>query len=211
MGQTRKAQTLTHQACVRPISVLIAPHLKAKSNQLCAPHRFAKYTPFHLFTFSFSELADSHGVKNPKCAAGGKYPFPYLPAADSDTNRTAKRSAPRSFQFRPSNRSKSGSPLIPKNTLGRPLSQNATKPRKSRSRFGFQGRHGDRELFWLQICRHLGSPHCRHLHKQRPLLCSFLIGWQNYKMPPSVGLNGNLPWSGGVLVICHPRPNLKII
>ena len=149
-----------------------------------------------IFFFNSHEQLKHSCPQTLACAAGRLTPLSDLPSANSGGKSTARSAAGQSQQFRPSNRPESGSPLIPKNTLGRPLSQNATKPRKSRSRFGFQGRHGDRELFWLQKSRHLGSPHCRPLSKWRPPCCAFLIGCANYKMPPSGGLNGNLPWSG---------------
>ena len=71
----------------------------------------------------------------------------------------------------------------------------------------FRGRHGHRELIptpdEVAIC----IPKGRHLCQTATICCASLIGqfWlENYKIIPSVGLNGNLPWSGGVLVICHP-------
>ena len=177
--------------------------------QPIAPHLAANCTPtIHLLLQSTS---DSHGSQTlsappPEYASSRTYRRPNPVPNGRPTDRLLGRNT-------------SGPPfgripathITPKITLCHPQAQIATKPHKSRSRFAFQGRHCDRVLFWLQIHRHLGSPQGRHLCKQRTLSCTFVIGCANYKMHPSVGLNGNLPWSGDVLVICHPRPNLKIL
>ena len=183
-AEAQYARPISAAAQLHPNALLIAPSFRHNDSSPIHPSYLLNAPHPNYSSSSSLSSREQPWPPTHQTLAGQKRTFPDLHAANSGPNRKAKSTASPSQQFRPFNWLESDHPYHTHFSLCHPQAQITTKPRKSRSRFAFQGRHGDRELFWLQIRRHLGSPFVPNRDPHCSLLSLAGFGGKITRRPP---------------------------